>query len=137
MALKIDSAVRRETAYIATVTVILSAMMQAVFLLIGKWDLTVLFGNILSAVGAVLNFFLMGLTVQRAVTKDEKNAKNTMKLSQMLRFLMLIGFALVGVLLNCFDTVASLLPLFFPRIAITLRPFFGNQTVAKDGESDD
>ena len=122
---KLDPTVRRETAYIAAVTVILSALMQAVFLVIGRWSLAVLFGNVLSGAGSVLNFFLMALTVQRAVTKEEREAKNLMKLSQTARFMMLGVIALIGVLLSCFDTVASLLPLFFPRIAVMLRGFFG------------
>ena len=78
LALKIDKTVRRETLFVAVYTVILSALMEAVFLLIGKWDYTVLLGNLLGAGGAVLNFFLMGLTVQSAVMKDEKDAKTQM-----------------------------------------------------------
>jgi hypothetical protein len=36
--------------------------------------------------------------------------------------LMIFAVAAIGVLLSCFHTVAVLLPLFFPRIAIALRP---------------
>ena len=121
---KVDQTVRKETGYIAYVVLILSVLMQAVFLIIGKWDYTVLLGNTLGAVAAILNFFLMGLTVQCATQKEEKNAKNTMKLSQNLRTVCLFAIAALGVLLSCFSAVATLIPLFFPRIAAGIRPLF-------------
>ena len=78
---KVDKTVLKETKYIAKFVVLLSAIMQAVFLVVGKWDMTVLLGNILSGVAGVLNFFLMGISIQKALTKDVKDAKTTMKLS--------------------------------------------------------
>ena len=56
---KIDPTVRKETLYIGVAVLILSALMEAVFLIIGKWDYTVLLCNLLSGCAAVLNFFLM------------------------------------------------------------------------------
>ena len=98
--------------------------MNAVFLVIKKWDLTVLWGNLLSFASGVLNFFLLGVTVQKALNFEEKKAKNAMKLSQSLRLLMTFVIAVVGVVLKCFNTVAVLVPLIFPRIAIAMRPLF-------------
>ena len=122
--MKVDQTVLKETKYIAFSVLILSALLQAVFLIIGEWDYTVLLGNILSGAVAILNFFLMGITVQAAVAKEEKQAKNTMKVSQTMRTLTLFAAAALGVLLPCFHTLTSLLPLFFPRIAIAFRPLF-------------
>lgn len=120
---KIDPTVVRETYYIFAFTIILSVFMEAVFLIIGKWDLTVLFGNILGAAAAVGNFLLLGLTVQSAVLKEEKDARNLIKLSQTLRFFLLIAVAVVGYLVPIFNPIAVVIPLLFPRIAIALRPF--------------
>ena len=117
---KIDETVLKETKFIAFSTLILSALMQAVFLIIGKWDITVLFGNLLGGGFAVLNFFLMGLTVQKAVMLDEKEAKNSIKISQTYRTLLMIVVAALGVALSCFNTWAAIIPLFFPRIAIAV-----------------
>ena len=119
---KVEAAVWRETVYVVCWTAVLSVLLQAVFLILGKWDLTVLCGNLFSAFVAVLNFFLMGITVQHAVEKDEKGAASLMKMSQSLRTVMLFAAAAVGVLLPCFNTVAVIVTLFFPRIAILLRP---------------
>jgi len=119
-----DETVKRETLYIAVWVAILSAVMQAVFLIIGHWDYTVLLGNLLSGGAAVANFLLMGITVQSAVAKEEKEAKNTMKMSQSLRTLLLFAVVVLGVLLDCFNIWASIIPLFFPRIAVMFRPRF-------------
>ncbi|MBQ7291656.1 MAG: ATP synthase subunit I [Clostridia bacterium] len=121
---KIDKVVLQETAYIAVWTLILSAVMQAVFLVIGKWDYTVILGNLLGAAANLLNFFLMALTVQKALEKEEKEAKQAMKLSHSMRMLMLFVMALLGILLPCFNTIATVIPFFFTRIAIMFRQFF-------------
>jgi len=121
---KVDKTVLNETKYIALWVFLFSILMQAVFLVIGKWDYAVLFGNLLSATFAVINFFLMGITVQNAVVKEEKDAKTTMKVSQMYRTLMILVVTVIGVALPCFNTVAVIVPVFFPRIAIAMRPLF-------------
>ena len=121
---KIDAAVKKETLYILLWVLIFSALMQAVFLIIGKWDYRVLLGNLLSGSASVLNFFFMGLTVQKAVTKDEKGAKATMKLSQLYRFLFIIIITVIGILVPCFNNWTVVIPIFFPRIAILLNPLF-------------
>lgn len=130
--MKVDTAVRHETCYIAIWNVIFSILMEAIFLIIGKWDITVFWGNLLSGIVATVNFFLMGLTVQKAVTKEEKQAANTMKLSQTLRMLLLFIAAALGVTLPCFHICSALIPLFFPRIAIALRPLFNKKRAAND-----
>lgn len=119
---KIDSTVRSETGYIAFWVIVLSAVMQAVFLIIGRWDYTVLLGNLLGGCLGILNFFLMGITVQNAILKDEKDAKLTMKLSQGLRSLLILIITAAGVVLPYFNNWTAIIPLFFPRIAIMVRP---------------
>ena len=121
---KVDQTVLKETKYIASFVLIFSVLTQAIFLIIGEWDYTVLLGNILSGIVAILNFFLMGITVQSAVNKEDREARSNMKMSQTLRTFMLFAAAALGVLLPCFHTVTSLIPLFFPRIAIALKPLF-------------
>ena len=121
---KIDPTVKKETAYIGISVLILSALMQAVFLIIGKWDYTLLLGNIFGGAVAVLNFFLMGLGVQRALEKEEGDAKATMKLSQLYRFLFLAVVVIIGVLIPCFSTWTTVIPMLFTNIAVVFRPLF-------------
>ena len=121
---KIDPTVLRETGYIAAMVVIFSLILQSVFLIIGKWDYTVLTGNLLGFFAAVGNFFLMGLSVQSSLGKEEKDAKNLMKVSQSLRLLLIFVIAIIGYLVPVFNTISVLIPLLFPRIAVALRPIF-------------
>lgn len=114
----------KETVYIATIVIILSIIMQSIFILSGSWDYTVVLGNILTAVFAVVNFLLMGITVEKAVEKDEKEARAIIKTSQSLRQLMLLAVAAVGAIAPCFNLYAVIIPLLFPRIAISLKPLF-------------
>ena len=133
---RLDQTVKRETLYIAAWTLVLSALMESVFLVIGLWKPSVLFGNLISGAAAVLNFLLMGVTVQNAVEKDEKDAASLMRFSQSMRMLMQLAAAAVGVML--FDPVASIVPLFFPRIAVMFRPMFSMRSDgAQNGDASD
>ena len=121
---KIDPTILKETGYIFAVTLIFSALMQSVFLIIGKWNYTVLLGNLLGLCGGVGNFFLMGLTVQSALNKSQDDAKKFMKLSQSLRMLLLFVVAMVGYLAPCFNLIGVVIPLVFPRFGIAIRSAF-------------
>ncbi|MBE7010131.1 MAG: hypothetical protein E7418_01415 [Ruminococcaceae bacterium] len=131
---KIDKTVIKETKYIACWVVLLSVLMQAIFLVAGWWKLTVLWGNLLGGFVAVLNFFLMGLTVQRAVTKEKKEAAVSMKVSQLYRNMLLLVIVMLGFLVPCFHEWSVVVPLFFPRIAIALRAFFENKKTKSPAE---
>ena len=67
----------------------------------------------------------MELTIQKAVGKDQKESAALMKFSQTYLFFLQLAAAAVGVLVPVFNWIAVLIPLFFPRIAIALRPFVG------------
>ena len=125
--MKIDKTVKQETLYIAAWTAALSVLMQAVFLIIRKWDYTVLLGNLLGGVTAVGNTLLLGLMVQKAVKQDEKAAKKTVQLSQSGR-LMAQGLLLVlAAVLPFFNLWAAAIPLLFPRMAIVARRFLADK----------
>ena len=117
---KIDSTVLRETTFIAVVSLLFSCLLQVVFLAIGQWDFTVLFGNLLGCGAAILNFFFMGYSIQISLEKSPKNANKTMRLSQSLRLLFLFLVALFG----CFNVVAVVIPFLFPRVAVMIRALF-------------
>ncbi len=121
--MKANETVKRECIYIAYFCTILSVLMQAVFVLCGKWDYTVILGNLLSLSLSVLNFYFMGITVQKAVCKEEADARKLMKSSSSIRTAVLFVVIAIGVALPFFNTIAVLVPVFFPRIAVLFRPF--------------
>ena len=122
---KIDKVILQETLFIGVFALVFSVIMQVVFLFLKHWDYTVLLGNILGAAASVLNFFLLGLSVQKATSSgDVKYAKNHMKMSQAARMFFLVVIGVIGAAVSCFNIWATLISLFFPRIALILRPLF-------------
>ena len=130
-----DPAVRKTTGYIAVWEVLLSLVMEAVFLIIGKWDLSVLFGNLGGAIIAVGNFMLLAMTVTRAVDSgDPAAAGKRVRATASLRLLgmgvlcaLLIGLAKT-------DPFATLIPLLFPRIALGVRSLTGGKKAEPGSE---
>ena len=68
---KIDPVVMKETMRILIGSIVLGAIMNAVFLMLRCWNLPVLFGTLLGTAGSVLNFFLMAQTVSHSVTLQQ------------------------------------------------------------------
>lgn len=119
---KVDKTVIKETRYIAVFSLILSLLMQAVFLIIlRRFDYTVLLGNILGLIIGIGNFFFMGIGVQKAVEKQPDDAKKVLRFSQTARFFAIFLLAMAGVLIDCFNSISVIIPIFFPRIAIAAK----------------
>jgi len=117
--MKIQKAIWKETCNITLGVVALSAVMQAVFFLIGKWDPTVLWGNLLGGGYAILNFFILGLTVQKvAADADEKRGKNLMQFSYSTRMYFTMVVVFLGISVPLFNWIAVFAPQLFPRITI-------------------
>lgn len=125
----VQPAVKKETTKIAASTLIGVILMWigfAVFHFIFPekipFDYTVFLGGIGGGTVAVLNFFLMGLAVQKvAATEDEEMARMRMKASYSRRMLLQILWIIAVAVAPCFALVAGLLPLLFPSIGIKLR----------------
>ena len=118
---KIDAVIKKETAYVALWVLAACMMTQWVCLVACWWSVPVLLGSLLGGATAVGNFLLMCRMVQKAVTQTEKQAKNTVKLSQSLR-LMLQGLILVlAAVIPVFNIWTAAIPLLIPRIAVSLR----------------
>ena len=118
-----DPAVKKETGYIAAWVVLLSLLMEAMFLVIRQWDLSVLFGNLGGAALAVGNFFLLAFVVSRAIDRGKpEEAARRVKATAGLRLIGLGG--LCALLIGVFKTnvFATLIPLLFPRIGLLFRP---------------
>ena len=86
--MKPQQAVVQETKHIALGTAVLCAIMLLIFLVLGKFHWTVLTGALLGFTVAVGNFFVLGLSVQKAAAKPDK-AKQIMQLSYSMRMLVM------------------------------------------------
>ena len=136
--MKIDPTVKKETLFVGGVTLILSMLMQSVFLIIGRWDLSVLFGNLLGGVIGVLNFFFLGLSVQKAVSSGEKKAKEIMKASHAIRFALIIVLLAISLIFqSVFNVIATIISLLFATFGVYLRAVFNKdkKKQVKSGEA--
>ena len=126
-----DRAVKRETLRVAAGVFALVAVMLAVYAVLGKLTASVALGGIYTGLLTVLNFFIMGLTVQgvtdRAAEKERTEQeladltiemKNRMKLSYNVRMIALFALLVVGLTVFKFDPLATILPVVFPTIVI-------------------
>ena len=118
------SVILKETKFIFVWEITLSLPMQALFFILGEWDYTVLLGNTLSGVVAVLNFFLMGIAVRKAIGAKENDARKVITASRLIRLFMILILLIIGVTISAFHFWAMIPPLLFPRIAIAFRPLF-------------
>ena len=120
---KLDPAVKKETGYIVFWVILLSVLMEAVFLIIRKWDLSVLLGNLGGAAAAVGSFFLLAVTVSRAVSsgKPEEAAKRV-KASAGLRLIGMGGICALMIGVFHTNVYATVIPLLFPRVGLMFRP---------------
>ena len=130
---KLSPAIKTETKRVAVSTLVLVIVMCLVFFVlhqagVGKvpFDYTVVLGGLCGGAVAVLNFFLMGVTVQKVVdTKDQDLARSRMKASYSRRMLLQMGWVVIAIVAPCFHFAAGILPLLFPSIAIKVLSLFG------------
>lgn len=124
--MKIQQATKQETLHIAAGVLGFSAVMNLVFTCLHRWDLTVLWGTLLGGGYAILNFFTLGLTVQKvAADANEKRGKLTMQLSYTLRMLFTVFVAVLAIRLPGISWPAAVIPLFFPRLTIFTMQLLG------------
>lgn len=120
--------VLQETTRIAVGEAICVAVMVAVFALLGRYSLQVLLGGIAGGILAILNFFFMAVAasqaMDKAVQQDVKGGQKQIKLNYTLRMIVLFVILFALVKSGACNALASVLPLFFVRITITVAEFF-------------
>ena len=126
----VQPAVKKETKRVVKITAVGLILMWILFAVLHftmpdkvPLDYTVFLGGI-----AVLNFFLMGLAVQKAASaSDEGTARMKLKASYSQRFLMQILWVILAIVAPCFHFVAGIAPLLFPGTGIKIMGIFHNK----------
>ncbi len=118
----------RETAYIALGEALCLAIMLGLFALAKAWSRAVVWGGVLGTILAVANFFFLAvgtsLAADRAEKQDVKGGQTTVRLSFLLRYLVLIVVILIAAKSGLFHPLALILPLAFVRPILALAEFF-------------
>lgn len=123
---KLQPAVKKETLHVALGALICTVLMCVIYFVLSlifptdvKFSYTVILGGVAGSALAVLNFFLMAVTVQKvAGAENEDDARKLMKLSYTRRLGLQLLWIIVAVLAPCFDIVAGIVPLLFPGLTI-------------------
>lgn len=135
----LQPAVKKETKNVLIYTVLGVIVMFIIFLVLHlifketvPFDYTVILGGICCGFIAVLNFFLMAITVQKvANTENEDDAKKLMKFSYSRRLILQLIWIVVSIFAPCFNVVAGLVPLMFPGLGIKLSGTIGFKKIFK------
>ena len=128
---KPDREVLSQTAKVALGVAAMIAVMLAVYAVIGRLKLPVVFGALYSGALGVLNFFVMGMVVQgiaermaeKQRTEEEiaelsTQMKNRMRLSYNVRMIALFALLALGIAALHFDPLACILSALFPSVVI-------------------
>ena len=122
--MKLQSASLREVKRIACGTVVAGAVLvAAMFVLsllgVGEFDYRVVTGTIGGCAVAVVNFALMCLTIQRAVSiGEQKTMKSFIQGSYNGRLLLQAGWIVAAHLMPWTNVFAAAIPLLFPNLMI-------------------
>lgn len=122
----------KEVYRMAVGVLILSAVSVIVFLVLGYFDITVIYGTLLGAAVCVLNYFFLALSIQKAVSKSEGGAKGTLGSSYTLRMILIGVTVYAGIKISYFNYVAVIIPFLFPRIIIMAINFIQNRKKEED-----
>ncbi len=120
--------VLKESLLVLVGVLIASAVMCGVFALLGKFDLSVVWGGLVGTVLAAGNFFFMAVSATVAADKAEADnvqaGKALMKSSYFIRLLVLALALFVCAKSGVFNLIALVLPLIFVRPVLSLAEFF-------------
>lgn len=120
--------VYRETGIVAIGVAACTAVMMLVYALLGRFELSVLWGGLTGAVLSIGNFFLMALgtslAADKAENQDVKGGSLLVRNSYMLRLLCLFVVLILCAKTEVFNLIALVLPLVFVRPTLTVVEFF-------------
>lgn len=118
----------QQTAIIGAGQAVCTAAMIGIFALLGKFDLTVLWGGLIGALIATANFFLMSAFATAAADKAEaQDVAGGQKLIQLSYMGRMIGLFLVLFLCaksGFCNLIALVIPLVFTRPILTISELF-------------
>ena len=126
--MSIRNPVYRETAAIAVGEVLCVGLMLGVYALAGQLDRAAVLGGVLGGVLAICNFFFMAvgasLAADRAEQQNVKGGTALVRMSFLLRYLVLFMILFAAAKSGRFQVLALVLPLVFVRPILMLGEFF-------------
>lgn len=109
---------------------ICTLLMLGIYAAVGRFSLSVLWGAIFGCAISCANFFALSITVSRAALKVQEGeeaaakAKLLIQASSIVRLIVMAALYIVILKAKICDPLASILPLLFIRVGITVTEFF-------------
>lgn len=130
---QIQPAIKKETLRVTCATSLGTLIMLLVFFFLHQraasvvpFDSRVLLSSLLGTAAACLNFFFMGITVQKVTSaKTDEDAYKTMKISYRFRTAGQLFWIILAFVLPFLNGAAGILPLFLPGICIKAGSLLG------------
>ncbi len=118
----------QETAIVALGQLVCVGAMLGVYALLGKFSNAVLFGGLLGAAAAIVNFLFMAigtsLAADRAQAQNVKGGKLFLQISFLVRYAVLFIVLFAAAKSSYFDPFTLVLPLIFVRPTLYVGEFF-------------
>ena len=99
-------------------TAVLDGVTLLVAICLGRFTLPILLGLLVGSCYAVLNFFLIGLAVERALQRSPRSARLFMVGQYFLRMFLTAVVIILGLKASCLHAVTVILPLFYPKLVV-------------------
>jgi len=116
---KPQQSIVKETKRIGVGTLIMLVVMLAVYAVLGKFTVGVLLGGLLGSAYAIFNFFMLGMTLQKAASMtDQQMAHMKVRSSYSTRMIGMRILAVVAFALPFVEGIPCLIALLFPRATI-------------------
>lgn len=121
----LQPATRREIKRISTGVLLGSALMVAVFAVLGRFTWPVLWGALLGDAVAIGNFVFLGISVQKAAAAEALRGRQIMQFTYSLRMLIVVAALALSMAVKVFYWLTVLIPLLLPRITILVLQITG------------
>lgn len=121
--MKLTPVVAKNVKRIAFYNLGLTAIENAVFFILRLWNFEVLAGSLLGYTATVISFLWLGLSVQKAMEKEQKQAQMYMQSTYTARMAMFAAVFAIALFLPVFNWVAAIIPFIFTRISIMIINF--------------
>ncbi|MGM9625350.1 MAG: ATP synthase subunit I [Eubacteriales bacterium] len=116
----------KETVKVIIGEAVVLIIMFLVFVILGRFDSTVLLGGLLGACSNILYFFLMCLGLNGVIAEEDNDKqKKKLSLSYHMRLILLAVLLAVGLKLDYFNNIALIIPVLMTRPIITVAEIFG------------
>ena len=127
--MRVQETVKKETAQIAVQSGIATVLMWICIFVLHQFypeklsfDYRVILSGLLGTVVAVMNFLLMGITVQSVLSvENQEEAYQRMRLSYRRRTMLQLGWIILAIVAPCFQAVPGIIPLLFPGAFLRIR----------------